>query len=412
MARNPRASRLETRTARLKLKVRQKPYDFTTISPGIALGYRRNRAAGTWVVRVADGHGGNWTKRVGLADDHEPSDNANVFDWWEAVEAARKLARGTDTDTNRPQSFADAIDSYERDLIARGGNVANAQRIRKHITTTLASKPVGLLTARELTHWRDGLLAASMKPATAVRLFKNAKAALTLAAKRDHRITNQAAWRDGLSGLAENFESRNPSRLSDAEVQAVVTAAYAIDPAFGRYVEVAAVTGARPSQIARLLVGDLLPNGDGPRLMLPSSRKGRGRKVSRKPVPITASLAAKLLAASAGRAPTEPLLLRSDGRPWQSTDKGDHARLFEQTAARAGFACTIYALRHSSIIRALLAGLPSRLVAANHDTSLAMLERTYSAFVSDFGDALSRRALLEITSPQRGKVVPLSGHRS
>ena len=185
MARNPRASRLETRTARLKLKVRQKPYDFTTISPGIVLGYRRNRAAGTWVVRVADGHGGNWTKRVGLADDHEPSDNANVFDWWEAVEAARKLARGTDTDTNRPQSFADAIDNYERDLIARGGNVANAQRIRKHITTTLASKPVGLLTARELTHWRDGLLAAGMKPATAVRLFKNAKAALTLAAKRE-----------------------------------------------------------------------------------------------------------------------------------------------------------------------------------------------------------------------------------
>ena len=89
MARNPRASRLETRTARLKLKVRQKPYDFTTISPGIALGYRRNRAAGVWVVRVADGHGGNWTKRVGLADDHEPSDNANVFDWWEAVEEAQ-----------------------------------------------------------------------------------------------------------------------------------------------------------------------------------------------------------------------------------------------------------------------------------------------------------------------------------
>jgi integrase len=412
MARRPRASQLETRTARLKLKVRQKPYDFTTISPGIALGYRRNRAAGTWVLRAADGHGGNWTKRVALADDFEEADGANVLTWWQAIEAARKLARGTDTDTDRPQSFADAINAYERDLIARGGNVANAQRIRKHITPTLASKPVGLLTASELTHWRDDLLKAGMKPATAVRLFKNAKAALTLAAKRDHRITNQAAWRDGLSGLAENFESRNPARLSDGEVQAVVAAAYAIDPAFGRYVEVAAVTGARPSQIARLLVGDLLPNGDGPRLMLPSSRKGRGRKVSRKPIPITASLAAKLTAASAGRTPTEPLLVRADGGAWQSTDKGDHARLYAKAAERTGVACTIYALRHSSIIRALLAGLPSRLVAANHDTSLAMLERTYSAFVSDFGDALSRRALLEIAPPATGKVVPLPGRRS
>jgi integrase len=411
MARSPRASRLETRTARLKLKVRPKPYDFTTISPGIALGYRRNRAAGTWVLRAADGHGGNWTKRVALADDFEDADGTNVLTWWQAIEAARKLARGTDADVNRPATFADAIDSYQADLRARGGNIANAQRIRKHITPTLASKPVGLLTARELTHWRDGLLAAGMKPATAVRLFKNAKAALTLAAKRDHRITNQAAWRDGLSGLAENFESRNPSRLSDAEVQTVVAAAYAIDPAFGRYVEVAAVTGARPSQIARLLVGDLLANGDGPRLMLPSSRKGRGRKVSRKPIPITASLAAKLTAASAGRTPTEPLLVRADGSTWQSTDKGDHARLFVRAAARAGVVCTIYALRHSSIIRALLAGLPSRLVAANHDTSLTMLERTYSAFVSDFGDALSRRALLEIATSQPGKVVPI-GRRS
>jgi integrase len=410
MARSPRASRLETRSARLRLAVRQKPYDFTTISPSIALGYRRNKAAGVWVVRVADGHGGNWTKRVGLADDFEDADGANVLTFWEAIGKARKLARGTDA-ACRPATVAETIDSYEADLHARGGNVANAQRIRKHITATLASKPVGLLTARELTHWRDGLLAAGMKPATAVRLFKNAKAALTLAAKRDHRITNQAAWRDGLSGLAENFESRNPSRLSDAEVQAVVAAAYAIDAAFGRYIEVAAITGARPSQIARLTVGDLVPNGDGPRLMLPSSKKGRGRKVSRKAVPITTSLAAKLVAASAGRAPTESLLVRADGSAWQSSDKGDHARLFAKAAERAGVACTIYALRHASIIRSLLAGTPARLTAALHDTSLAMLERTYSAFISEFGDSVARKGLLEIAPPQPGKVVPI-GRRS
>jgi hypothetical protein len=407
MARNPRASRLETRTARLKLKVRQKPYDFTTISPGIALGYRRNRAAGTWVLRAADGRGGNWTKRVGLADDHEKSDAANVLTWFEAIEAARKLARGTDADTNRPQSFADAINSYERDLIARGGNVANAQRIRKHITPTLASKPIGLLTARELTHWRDGLLAGGMKAATAVRLFKNVKAALYLAARLDPRITNQAAWRDGLSGLAENFDSRNPSRLSDAQVQAVLAAAYAIDPAFGLYVEVAAVTGARPSQITRLVGADLLSNGDGPRLMMPSSKKGRGRKISRRPVPITASLAAKL----SGRAPDAPLLVRSDGRVWQSTDKGDHARLFGQAAERAGVGCTIYSLRHASIIRSLLAGTPARLTAALHDTSLAMLERTYSAFISEFGDSIARKGLLEIAPQKPTKVVAI-GWRS
>ena len=150
MARRPRASRLETRTARLKLAVREKPHDFTTISPGIALGYRRNRSAGTWVVRVADGHGGNWTKRVGIADDHEAADGEHVLDWWQAIDKARKLARGSDADATRPATVADAVEAYERDLAARGGSIINASRIRGHLTPTLAAKPISLLTAREL----------------------------------------------------------------------------------------------------------------------------------------------------------------------------------------------------------------------------------------------------------------------
>jgi len=50
----PRNARLESATARRRLSVRKKPY-WTTISPGIHLGYRRNAGAGTWNVRVADG---------------------------------------------------------------------------------------------------------------------------------------------------------------------------------------------------------------------------------------------------------------------------------------------------------------------------------------------------------------------
>src|SRR6516164_3494663 len=79
MARRPRSSRLETRTARLKLPVRKKPHDFTTIAPGIALAYRRNQGAGTWVVRVADGHGGNWTKGFVVADDYENADGSSIL---------------------------------------------------------------------------------------------------------------------------------------------------------------------------------------------------------------------------------------------------------------------------------------------------------------------------------------------
>ena len=394
MARRPRASRLETRTTRLKLPVRPKPHDFSTIAPGIALGYRRNKAAGVWVVRVADGHGGNWTKRVGLADDFEESDTENVLTWWEAIEAARRVARGS-ADTGRPATVKDATDAYERDLIARGGAIANARTIRKHITPTLASKPVGLLTSRELAAWRDGLLANGMKPATAVRLCKSVKAALTLAAKRDPRILNRAAWADGLGGLSEGYSSRNTQRLSDDEVRAVIAAAYALDPAFGTYIEVAAITGARLSQIARLMVADL-QDGDAPRLMMPSSRKGRGRKPGKYAVPITVEVAHRL---ASNRAADAPLLIRADGTAWQSGYAGDHAPLYAQAAERAGITGSATALRHSSIVRSLLTGVPVRLVAATHDTSVAMIERTYSAFITDHADSIARRGLLAPAPP-------------
>jgi integrase len=412
MARRPRASRLETRTARLKLPVRLKPYDFTTISPGISVGYRRNVASGAWVLRAADGHGGNWTKRVGLADDFEDADGEHVLTFWQAQERARKLARGG-ADSGRPATVNDAVDAYERDLIARGGSVANAGRVRKHLPATLAVKPVGLLTARELSAWRDSLLANGMKPATAVRLAKAFKAAVNLCSRYDHRIANTSAWRDGLSGIAEGASSRNVQRLDDDQVRALITAAYETDHSFGVYLETAAVTGARLSQIARLVVSDLQADNGMPRLLMPSSKKGgRGRKPGKRPIPITAELASKL---RSNRPPDTPLLLRGDGRAWQWRRSGDHVLLYARAAERAGIkGTTIYALRHSSVIRSLLANVPIRVVAALHDTSVVMLERVYSSHITDYSDALARPALLAtppLADDTGTKVVPLARRR-
>ena len=57
------------------------------------------------------------------------------------------------------------------------------------------------------------------------------------------------------------------------------------------YVEVHAATGARSGQIALLNVGDLHARKE-PKLMMPSSLKGKKRKTrTRKPIPIAASLA-------------------------------------------------------------------------------------------------------------------------
>src|SRR5262249_5846392 len=148
MPRRPRAAHLETRTARLKLAVRKKPHHFTAISPGISLGYRRCVGAGRWVVKVADGHGGSWTKVVGIADDHEEA-GEHVLSFWNAQDRARVLARGKDAG-GRPATVSEALADYEADLIARSASPANARRVRALLTPTLLAKPVALLTAREL----------------------------------------------------------------------------------------------------------------------------------------------------------------------------------------------------------------------------------------------------------------------
>jgi integrase len=231
------------------------------------------------------------------------------------------------------------------------------------------------------------------------------KAALTLAADRDERISNRSAWKIGLAALPNAGESRNVI-LADAKVRELIGAAYVIDRALGCLVEVAAITGARVSQLARLEVQDLQDDDrTAPRLAMPSSRKGRGRKIERRPVPITRSLADKLAAASSGRAADAPLLIKQRGSRWH---KGDHARPFARTATATGLdptEVTIYALRHSSIVRDLLANIPIRIVATKHDTSVAMIERTYSKYIADHADALSRRAMLDLTAVEHGEKV-------
>jgi hypothetical protein len=68
----------------------------------------------------------------------------------------------------------------------------------------------------------------------------------------------------------------------------------------------------------------------------------------------------------------------------------------------------MYALRHSSIVRQILAGVPIRVVAVNHDTSIAMIESTYSRHIGEHTEELTRQALLNLDEPDRGaKIVPI-----
>jgi integrase len=394
MAPRLRSAQLETRTARLKLPLRLKPY-WLRLSPGIFGGYRRNQAAGTWSVRNRKA---DWIKRIGLADDYEDADGEHVLTFDQMVEKARALVRGS-ADAARPITVEQALDAYKRDLIANGRGISNATRIYKYLPTAMASKPISLLTARELAAFRDTILTGgTIKRSSMKRTMKSFIAALNLAARLDPRITYKP-WTDGLAFDGGAAGTRNASALSNDQVLALIAACYAIDAAFGLYIEVAAQTGARLSQIARLVVSDL-KDGKESRLMMPCSHKGRGKRtVTKKPVPITPELAKKL---KSNRPPDAPLLLRADGRAWQSINQGDHTWPFRDAVAACkletgsdGKKVTAYSLRHSFIIRSLLAGTPTRVVASLADTSIRMLEAHYSPYILDHADAVARLGLLQ-----------------
>jgi integrase len=405
MARKLR-TKIANRADRLALARRRKPYSYTAVSPGCRLGYRRNDGAGTWVAEYADGKGGAEQMRIATADDFQDANDNDVLTFWQASERARQMKPGN-VGAGTPATWAQALDDYEADLKARGGNLYNARQVRSRLAAdapTLLTKPVALLAAAELTRWRNDLVASHLKPGSVARLLKSARASLNLAANHDPRIQNRNAWRVGLGGLTDTDTYVPINRVvSDAVVHRIIAESYALDAEFGLFVHVAAETGARASQITRLLVSDL--HGD--MLMMPSSKKGKRRSVTRRPVPISAELAARLKRVAAGRAADEPLLLRA-GKAFNPVDTRHLQKPFAIVAERVGIKATMYALRHAAITRSLLAGVPARLVGANADTSLAMLERTYSRFISHHGEDISRRGLLAAT----GNVVRLKKRRA
>ena len=397
--------KLDSKTARLKLKPRKKPYT-NRIAAGIRLAYRRNEGPGTWSVL---GGGGTWLKRIGIADDLELADGHNILDYWQAVERARELARAKDADSGKPVTVDAALTDYAADLAARGSRAYNAERARIHLPKALAGKTVALLTTRELSRWRDGLLTKGLAPASVGRITRMLQAALTLAADRDARIANRDAWRRGLKGLADAEGGTRNVIIDDDQVRSIIATAPAEGPEFALLVEVAAVTGARPIQIARLHASDVQADRSDPRLMMPTSAKGRRKVIGRRPVPISADLAFRLRRFTAGRPASALLFPHSDGKGWRGTR---HYRPFRRTVERAGLdpeIVTIYALRHSSITRSLLASVPIRIVAAAHDTSVAMIERTYSRYIADHADMITRAAMLEVEQPAAAKIIPLKG---
>jgi integrase len=202
-------------------------------------------------------------------------------------------------------------------------------------------------------------------------------------------------------------QARDNQILTDAQVRLIVAEALAIDEDFGRLVLVLAATGARFAQARRILVGDVQPEHG--RIMVPESFKGKKRACQHIRVRVGADTLAALALAIEDRPLSAHLLERWRHRQvsptkWVRVGRGawstasEMSRMWHLCIANAGLPKAIipYALRHSSIVRALRMGLPIRLVAALHDTSVAMIERHYSRWITDGLDELAARAVVPL----------------
>ena len=166
MARTVRDMRLDTRSARLKLKPRREPY-WRSISQGLAIGYRRGKKGGTWIAKHYTPGTGRRFNSIGTANDVADADGINVLDFTQAQEKARKwfaqLAREDAGEKPAgPYTVRKAIEEYLDDYKIRSGRALQAMEyaINAHILPELGNEDAAKLTTKRIKTWHNSLAAA------------------------------------------------------------------------------------------------------------------------------------------------------------------------------------------------------------------------------------------------------------
>lgn len=380
------ATKIDTVTAREKLKIRREPY-WARLSKGAALGYRKMTAGpgGSWVLRVLDEEKQK-QKYHSLGNFSEYADHLR-FD--EAKKAAEALLvhigrGGTDEEVTVSQACKRFVEEARRLGRAKGALDLEG-RYKRWIDSDskFAKTPLKKLTVAMVKDWRERLASfpvihqdktkrgtEARSPASVNRDIAAVKAALNLALE-DRHVTSDAAWKITLKPL-KGATNRRDCYL-DLEQRRKLIAAAPTDLA--ALITALSLIPLRPGAVAALTSS----NYD-KRLNTLTIRKDKahaGRKFALPPS------TAKFFAAQVkDKLPDAPLLARSDGKAW---NKDSWKYPFKAAAAAAGMpsGAVMYSLRHSAITDLVNNRLDLMTVAALSGTSVAMIEKHYSHLLKE-----------------------------
>ncbi len=425
MARTLHDAKLDTRAARLRLKMRREPY-WRSISGGMAVGYRKGAKGGTWIGKLHSAELGRRYQSLGKADDIADADGAHVLSFAQAQEAARKwvaqlaqqqhggLPAGPYSVKECVQDYLTWLEGHRKpgtsprykaatlilpklgDILCSNLNAAGLQRWLRD----LAASPARLRTKKGSKQRYRKVVAGDQEAirsrrASANRVLTILKAALNRA-WREGKITSDDAWR-----RVQPFQDVDAPRARYLTIEQAKRLVNASDPDFRRLVQAALVTGARYGELAALRASDFNPDSE--TIHVRTSKTGKGRHVV-----LNKEGAAFFKSLAAGKAADALLLPRADGLPWGHSHQA-RPMLEACKAASIKPAANFHCLRHTWASLAVMGGVPLMVVARNlGHADTRMVERHYGHLAPSYiADAIRAAAPKFGIKPDR-KVVSIN----
>lgn len=422
MARTVRDPKLDSRSARAKLAMRDSPY-WVSLAPGCALGYRKGLKGGVWLAKIVR-EVLRQQMTLGPADDALDPDGVLAISYADAQSKARAwfVAVTRPEQPTGPYTVRDAITDY-LDWFRTTGRKSikeTGASVGAFILPQLGDDDVLSLTPSRLRKWHADIAAAPprlrTRPGEKQKLRDTADDPEAL--RRRHATANRIltvlkaalnhAWRDGKVPSDDAWRRVAPFREADAarvrylnrdECRRLVNAS---PEALRMIVRGALLSGARYSELARMHVADF--HRDSGTLLVRTSKAGKVRHIE-----LTGEGLDFFNEITAGRCAAE-ILFNRDGAVWGKSHQ-QRPLVDACRAAKVSPAASFHTLRHTYALLMVMDAVPLMVVARNlGHADTRMVEKHYGHLATSYvREAI--RAAKPLGIGETGNIVPIATAR-